>query len=297
VECDKWLKTAAHLRVDRSRGPAPHKPLLLLVVAELAEEGKLASPIVPLTGELVFRFLAFWSVVVARRSQRADIRLPFYHLSSDGFWTPLDEAGNPTSDRRRVVAVRLDPEFVGCLSDPAFLMRMRRVLIATYFVDPGERAALYTLVGMPVPPYDEVKSDARLYRADRERGREARFRLIVVPAYNYTCALTGYRLTTMNSGSIVDAAHIHEFADSRNNDPRNGIALSKNAHWLFDQGLWSLTDDFRVVIGPHRFDESGDAELLLARREGKPIHLPANRDYWPDKAHLRWHREHKFDRG
>ena len=101
----------------------------------------------------------------------------------------------------------------------------------------------------------------------------------------------------MNSGSIVDAAHIHEFADSRNNDPRNGIALSKNAHWLFDQGLWSLTDDFRVVIARHRFDESGDASLLLARREGRQIHLPAKRDYWPDQAHLRWHRDHKFDRG
>jgi putative restriction endonuclease len=120
VDCDKWLKTLAHLRVDRSRGSAPHKPLLLLVLAGLAEEGKLTNPSIALTGELVFRFLAFWTAVAARRSQRADIRLPFYHLSSDGFWTPLDEAGNPTSDRRRAVAVRLDSEFLGCLSDPAF---------------------------------------------------------------------------------------------------------------------------------------------------------------------------------
>jgi hypothetical protein len=30
-----------------------HKPLLLLVLAELAEQGKLASKIIPLTGELV----------------------------------------------------------------------------------------------------------------------------------------------------------------------------------------------------------------------------------------------------
>jgi putative restriction endonuclease len=271
--------------------------LLLLVSAGLAEEGKLTGPILPLTGELVFRFLAFWTAVAERRSQRPDVRLPFYHLSSDGFWTPLDEKGNRTSERRRAAAVRLDSEFLECLADPDFRLRMRRVLIATYFVDPGERAALYALVGFRAPPNDEVKADARLYEPDRERGREARFRLIVVPAYNYSCALTGYRLTTVNSGSIVDAAHIHEFSDSRNNDPRNGIALSKNAHWLFDQGLWSLTDDYTVVVARERFDESGDAGLLLGQREGQRIQLPANPDYWPEKAHLRWHREHKFVAG
>ena len=55
------------------------------------------------------------------------------------------------------------------------------------------------------------------------RGREARFRLTVLPAYNYTCTLTGYRCVIVNVGSIVDAAHIHQFADSRNNQPQNGL--------------------------------------------------------------------------
>ncbi len=35
----------------------------------------------------------------------------------------------------------------------------------------------------------------------------------------------------------VGAAHIHRVADSGNNDPRNGSALCKNAHWMFDVGL------------------------------------------------------------
>ena len=54
--------------------------------------------------------------------------------------------------------------------------------------------------------------------------REARFRIAIVAAYNYTCALTGYRLTTITAGSIVDAAHIHQFANSQNNDPQNDHA-------------------------------------------------------------------------
>ena len=132
----------------------------------------------------------------------------------------------------------MDETFLACLNDHAFRTQLRRILIAKYFVDPSERTALYQLVRLPVPPEPIVREDARLYEAARERGREARFRLTVVPAYNYTCALTGYRLVTVDSGSIVDAAHIHRFADSRNNHPQNGIALCKNAHWMFDEGLW-----------------------------------------------------------
>lgn len=289
---EKWLKVISKLRVDRKGSIAPHKPLLLLVFAELAEQGKLAEKTVPLTGELVFRFLAYWTVVAERRSQRPDIRLPFYYMRSDGCWTPLDENGQPTFERRRTVAVQLDETFLACLNDVEFQKQMRRILIAKYFGDPNERAALYQLVGLPVPPDTIVKEDARLYEAARDRGREARFRLTVVPAYNYTCSLTGYRLVTVDSGSIVEAAHIHQFADSRNNHPRNGIALCKNAHWMFDEGLWSLDNEYRVLVAATRFDESGTEAFLLSRRANTRVVLPSDPNYWPDRTHLAWHRKH-----
>jgi len=291
--CETWLRIAANLRVDRKDNIAPHKPLLLLVVAELAEQGKL-NPLLPLTGELVFRFLAFWTVVANRRSQKPNIRMPFYHLQSEGCWTPLNEKGEPTLERARVTAAQLDETFVTCLHGRAFRSELRRILIARYFTDAGERSALYDLVGLPVPPDDVVKADAKLYEELRERGREARFRLTVVPAYNYTCALTGYRCVTVGAGSIVDAAHIHQFADSRNNHPQNGLALSKNAHWMFDAGLWSLDDEFKVIVAKDRFDEAGDAAFLLKRFAGRGVQLPNKRDYWPDRMHLAWHRQHRF---
>ncbi len=286
------MKVAANLRVDRKGSIAPHKPLLLLVLAELAEEGKLNDKVLPLTGELVFRFLAYWTIVSERRTYRPDIHLPFYHMRSDGCWVPLDEKGHPTLERRRTVAAQLDETLLECLHNDDFRKQFRRILIAKFFTDAGERAALYQLVGLRIPPADIVKEDAKMYEATRERGREARFRLTVVPAYNYTCALTGYRCTTVDAGSIVDAAHIHQFSDSRNNHPQNGIALSKNAHWLFDQGLWSLTDDYRVIVAKERFDEAGEAAFLLKKMEGRKILLPNSREYWPDKRYLKWHREY-----
>ena len=104
MQCEKWLKVVSNLRVDRKGTIAPHKPLLLLVLAELAEQNKLRSNTLALTGELVFRFLAYWAVVAERRPQRPDIHLPFYHMRSDGCWTPLDADGRPTL--MSVVALR-----------------------------------------------------------------------------------------------------------------------------------------------------------------------------------------------
>jgi putative restriction endonuclease len=295
ADTERWLKIAANLRVDRKGSIAPYKPILLLVIAELAEEGKLNDTYFPLTGELVFRFLNFCSITSERRTEKPDVHLPYFHLRNEGCWTPLDETGQPTLERSRAVAARIDETFLHCMNNDDFRNQLRRILITKYFVDAGERAALYNLVRLKIPPGSMVKEDSKLYDATRDRGREARFRLTVVPAYNYTCALTGYRCTTIDSGSIVDAAHIHQFSNSRNNHPRNGIALSKNAHWMFDAGLWSLTDDYRIIVAKDRFAEFGESCYLLKQMHGKEIALPSEKEYWPDKQNLAWHRNTKFN--
>jgi putative restriction endonuclease len=267
----------------------------LLAIFELAEQTGSFRDILALTPELAFRFCTFASIVAHRRNKAPDIRYPFFHLKSDGFWSPLGENGKPTTDRRvvRFAAVRLD--FVAFAKDPICRDKARRILIAKYF-QPAERAALYTLVGLPVPSDDQLLRDAN-YKSPEDaakQGREARFRLNIVAAYNYTCALTCYRLTTITGTSIVDAAHIHQFADSRNNDPRNGLALCKNAHWLFDNGLWTLTDDYKVVVAEGQFAEAGPDHWLLRDFHGKKIQLPKDPACWPNPVHVAWHRKNRF---
>src|SRR5260221_12690846 len=98
---DEWLGKFANLRFDRASGdPAPHKPLLLLVVLELAEPARFPNEVLPLTPELAFRFCTYWSVVASRRKQIPDISFPFYHLQSDGFWTPIVAHHHPHHARR-----------------------------------------------------------------------------------------------------------------------------------------------------------------------------------------------------
>ena len=271
-----WLKKFSCLRLDRARGDfAPHKPLLLLVACDIAEQGLISGNVLALTPELASRFISYWPIVAKRRKQKPDIRLPFYHLAGDEVWSPLNAEGAPTRSRSDVKFAQLPSDLVRFLCDPASRDRARHLLIAKYFL-PSEQIALYESLGMPVPSKIEIEQNAA-YRSPAEAklaGRETRFRIGVLAAYDFTCALTGYRLTTITSGSIVDAAHIHQFADSRNNDINNGLALCKNAHWLFDQGLWTISDDYREVVAVGSFAETRrcpfDATGRHARQAAQP---------------------------
>ncbi len=91
----RWLARIARLKIDRKGSPAPHKPLLLLVIIELAEQGMLPQGTLPLTPELAFRFCTYWSIVAHRRSQKPDVRYPFHHMQSGGFWKASDEDWTP----------------------------------------------------------------------------------------------------------------------------------------------------------------------------------------------------------
>lgn len=288
-----WFHKLATLRIDRARGnPAPHKPLLLLVILEMAEKGEIPSREVALSPDLAFRFSVFWSVVAKRRRQAPEVRLPFHHLGSSGILQPLTPDGNPSPGRKLTTKIKLDPNFFDCLADQKFRDRARRVLIETepYFL-PEERTALYSMLQIK-PQAPGIREDGALYRESVQTGRDARFRIeVVVLAYKHTCALTGYRMTTLEMESIVDAAHIHQFHDSRNNDPRNGIALSKNAHWQFDRGLWSLNDDYQVLVNREKFIEEGVAGQRLADFEGRKVFLPSDPKYWPEYTYLDWHRK------
>lgn len=296
VSRERWLAKLRKLRVDAARGdPAPHKPLLLLVTIELAEQGRIPSDGLPLTPELAFWFSTYWQIVAHRRTQAPDVRYPFFHLQGDGCWTALDEAGNPATDRKFARVARFDPEFEECLRDPEFRAEARRVLICRYFPK-DEWPGLCALLGIPIPTDEEVVTASSHQSAEEAnlRGREARFRLQVVPAYQYTCALTGYRIMTVSSSSITDAAHIHQFSDSRNNDVRNGLALCKNAHWLFDNGLWTIADDFTVLVASDHFAEDSPDQKPLGEYHGQKIRLPSDPACHPAPAYLAWHRRKKF---
>ncbi|MBI3757329.1 MAG: HNH endonuclease [Deltaproteobacteria bacterium] len=293
-EWTRWLNVLSNLHTAHE---APHKPLLLLVVCDLAEEGKLVGGILHRNGDLVFRFSSYWKIVAERRRTKYDVRLPFFHLRTEKVWKPIEADGRLAEDRNRAVLAQLDASFLVRLSNADFRTLARRTLIAKYF-EPHERAELYSLVGLEVPPNDIVAADAIrfLLSEESEAKRDAKFSFRILPAYDYTCALTRYRMIATNGTTALDAAHIHQFKKGGSNHPTNGIALSKTAHWLFDHGFWSITDDLRVIVAADHFDEAGEEAYLLKKLAGRELLRPANSHFLPDPACLAWHRQrHGFE--
>jgi putative restriction endonuclease len=297
-EWTQWLNVLSDLNYDPAKGVAPHKPLLLLVVCDLAEEGRLSGALLRRDGDLVFRFSSYWRIVAERRRTKPDVRLPFFHLRTEAVWKPLEADGRLAEDRNRAVLAQLDVSFLVCLANADFRTLARRTLIAKYF-EPHERAELYSLIGLEAPPDDIVAADATRFLSSQESQakRDAKFSVRVLPAYDYTCALTGYRMIAVNGSTILDAAHIHQFKKGGSNHPTNGIALTKTAHWLFDHGFWSLTNDLRIIVADYLFDEAGEEAFLLKKMAGRQLLRPANLHYLPDPQALTWHRlHHKFER-
>ena len=296
-----WLRRLTKLNpnVQLARGTgtarfAPHKPLLLLALIESAEAGELSDPLLTLSAGLRLRFTALWHVVVQRWTTRPDPILPFHHLSTQGFWKALRADGKPSEGPDSTRRIELHPEFFALLQQSSFRAAARLLLIDTWF-PAGEQIALRSSLALDYATSDTLAMVEEARHQYEETGRDARFRIQVIVQYQYTCALTGYTLTATRTGAtIVEAAHIAAFADTRNNDPRNGLALTPDAHWSFDEGLWTVDDDLRVVVASDVFTDWSPEGTSLKQRHGRPLHfLPASR-LRPEKHYLQRHRERCF---
>lgn len=89
---------------------------------------------------------------------------------------------------------------------------------------------------------------------------------------------------------MVDAAHIESWAETRNDDLTNGLALSKTAHWMFDEGLWSVDTDLRIVVHTSRFGEAGPETWLLRTYAGRHLQFDPKAKLRPSVESLRRHR-------
>ncbi len=294
-----WLGRLGNLNVSRSesRGPAPHKPLLLLTVMDQIEAGEVGpDALVHYDVRLVSRFRDYWELVLDRRRNSPDIAMPFHALGSerDRVWERLTVDGAPSHAKLTSRLARLDLELFHLFQDPAFRLAARRTLVSIYFT-PREQVMLCARLRLPLPATGEIEAlrrDAETFKASQRKGRDSRFKSEVLGGYHYTCALTGYRLETV-TGSLVQAAHIHQHARSGNDDPRNGLALTPDAHWMFDAGLWTAVpkgDHFLVKVAKGRFQEGSVDGRTLLGRDGMALVFDPRARLRPDPVHLDWHR-------
>ena len=140
-------------------------------------------------------------------------------------------------------------------------------------------------------PFEFGQSRDRVNYIGSRIVRDRIFRRIVLRAYDERCAITGLKL--INGGGRAEVSP-RTFDRSKRIGPdviNNGIALSGTAHWMFDRGLISLSDDLEILISR----QVNDLDSVRAFINTDPSRASARRQF--DRPHprfLQWHREHCF---
>lgn len=160
------------------------------------------------------------------------------------------------------------------------------------------RTGAHEIVPDTLSQFDESQANF-VYEVERERleimttrvVRDRVFRRVVLRAYDERCAVTGLKLINGGGRAEVAAAHIRPVEANGPDIINNGIALSGTAHWMFDRGLITVSDDLQILVSRHVNDREGVDSLI--NRTGRLIGPLEIRDR-PHPSFLRWHRDNCF---
>lgn len=183
----------------------------------------------------------------------------------------------------------------GSSNQGAFGVSVRRI--------PDEEFELICAAGFSDDLFDDVRSDPpglseppSVFRRPiveqivSRKFRDAAFAKTVREAYDRKCAVTGLQIINGGGRAEMEAAHIRPVADDGPDSIRNGLALSRTAHWLFDRGLISVDDDYRLLKADGLLPEG-------AQRLFDPsgyVAVPESAQSRPHPEFLRYHRETYF---
>lgn len=113
------------------------------------------------------------------------------------------------------------------------------------------------------------------------------FRDFVMVGYNNLCAITGTVIKSANYMNL-EAAHIKPQCHGGLYLPNNGIALSRDLHWAFDKGFFTLDDSFNIIV--HNNINSS----YLQSFNGCKIRVPEDNFFKPSLENIKYHRENVF---
>ncbi len=289
---------------------SPHKVCMLLAVLDLARSGSLTENKISYGPALLERYRRFFGAVRGPQDH-ANAYFPFFHLRgqlrsvaghrADSFWHLHALPGRDDELARRTTArshrditdlvefASLDEELFELLQDPHQVDVLTDTMAQCWF-DRG----LEDLRGIA----RQARDVAICERAMRDRQTEVSismsppvrsqaFRNVVVQAYDYRCAATGLRVVLPDGTAMVEAAHIHPFAEAADDDPRNGLALTPDMHWAMDRGLIAPTPDFTWKVS-RRLDDRVPDFRRLTELANRALLRPKEPRLWPKREVLEW---------
>lgn len=117
------------------------------------------------------------------------------------------------------------------------------------------------------------------------------FRQMVLSSYNYTCCVTG-----IQEPSLLIAGHIRPWSlDIQNRlNPRNGLSMNSLHDKAFEEGLITITPDYKIKLSPQIFKQGGNLGIInyFLKYENQEIILPNK--FLPDPKFLEYHNKERF---
>jgi putative restriction endonuclease len=310
-----YARAFQRLHVSRSRGVAPHKPVMLLAVIDSIERGEITENKIFITPELVSLFKYIWSLLVDSTTFVPNFSLPFFHLRTEKFWhlktvygrdielTSSNSIKSFSYLKGVIDYAYLDDLLFYDLLDVKLRSYYRQVLLDWFpqtkhkyvnnkvgyllYVENFENQILHEdVVGYTGKSNEQVEEEEIFVRGGV-------FKKVVPRIYNYTCCISGMSVATGLPIQMIDACHIVPFSESHNDTIGNGISLCPNLHRAFDRGLISIDENYKVIVSS-QFSENSESEYSIRKYQSKCIFLPTEERYRPSRENLIWHLENRL---
>jgi putative restriction endonuclease len=312
-----YIKSFEKLRVDKTHGIAPHKPILLLSVLQSFNSGYQNSERIYLTPELVALFKSNWNQLVTSNHE-CRISYPFYHLKSSKFWHliprnncyNIENLGslikNLSSLNTAIECAIIDRELFLLCIDSSSNRALQETLLNKFFANTkynwdnysSEQSKIFDeitdkiLNESAIEYREEVKILLQENKDEEIFIRGSLFKREIPKIYNNTCCISGMRVDSIANVSMIDACHIVPFSISFDDTIKNGIALCPNLHRAFDRGLITIDKNYRVIVS-NNFREN-ETNFSLKQFNGIKIMMPVLSSYQPLEANFEWHRNNIF---
>lgn len=301
------LFTELNISSTRQRGNAYYKPILILSVMDLISQGIINENQITVSDDLINTFNKYWQIL-GSSSYKGGLHYPFLHLQSEGFWHLTFKAGfngmQPKTINKLKEAVEyatLDDELFNYLQEPITRIELLDALVSAWFSSNAKQVAEILEINQE---FQNITQEEIIKERDNEENipkiilkkslvRNAFFRKSVVYAYDYRCAFCRLKITRTLNQNIVDGAHIKPFAQFYDSRINNGLSLCKNHHWAFDQGWFTIDDDYKIIIANDLEEESPNTKPMKDFHS-EIILLPSSEQYYPRLEALQWHRQNIF---
>lgn len=288
---DILLEKIDSLRICTNNGDrSPHKPLLLLLALGRISNGKPRLMLFEdIVGELV-NLLALYGPSTAKNNPID----PFWRLSNDGIWDNPELSLLSMSKGSYSQGFLKDNKVTGGFteqvyellqSDPDLVEKIASKLLSTHF-KPSQWESIRDDISLDTEPQS-------YYYIQKLARRDRKFRMRVLSAYDYKCAICGFNLQIHDKHLALEAAHIKWFEAKGPDTEDNGLALCSTHHKLLDSGVLGITNTQKLIVTDMIRSNDDCHETVLALHE-KTLLLPVNQDFHPNPEYTNWQLKQVF---